>query len=90
MREPGAATRAPRGVTVERETVDLGTPFLRLERTDHLAWCTIDRPRSRNALSPAMYYGVKRAVEWVNARIPSRASPAFQSDQSMLIRSTAP
>jgi enoyl-CoA hydratase len=50
------------------ETVDLGTPFLRLERRDHLAWCTIDRPKSRNALSPAMYYGIKRAVEWVNAR----------------------
>ena len=49
-------------------TVDLGTPFLRLERRAHLAWCTIDRPRSRNALSPAMYYGIKRAVEWVNAR----------------------
>jgi len=50
------------------ETFDLGTPFLRLERRDHLAWCTIDRPKSRNALSPAMYYGIKRAVEWVNAR----------------------
>ncbi len=50
------------------ETVDLGTPFLRLERRDHLAWCTIDRPASRNALSPAMYYGIKRAVEWVNGR----------------------
>jgi enoyl-CoA hydratase/carnithine racemase len=53
---------------VDSETVDLGTPFLRLERRDHLAWCTIDRPGSRNALSPAMYYGIKRAVEWVNAR----------------------
>jgi len=50
------------------EAVDLGTPFLRMERRDHLAWCTIDRPKSRNALSPAMYYGVKRAVQWVNAR----------------------
>jgi|SRR5215468_1629122 len=53
---------------METETVDLGTQFLRLERRDHLAWCTIDRPKSRNALSPAMYYGVKRAVDWVNAR----------------------
>lgn len=33
----------------ERETYDLGTPFLRLERKGHLAWCTIDRPGSRNA-----------------------------------------
>jgi enoyl-CoA hydratase/carnithine racemase len=53
---------------VDTEHIDLGTPFLRLERRDHLAWCTIDRPGSRNALSPAMYYGIKRAVEWVNAR----------------------
>jgi enoyl-CoA hydratase/carnithine racemase len=53
---------------VDPERVDLGTPFLRLERRDHLALCTIDRPKSRNALSPAMYYGIKRAVDWVNAR----------------------
>jgi enoyl-CoA hydratase len=50
----------------ERETYDLGTPFLRLERKAHLAWCTIDRPGSRNALSSAMYFGVKRAVQLVN------------------------
>jgi enoyl-CoA hydratase len=53
---------------MDPETFDLGTPFLRLERRGHIALCTIDRPKSRNALSPAMYYGVKRAVEWVNAR----------------------
>ena len=50
-----------------RETIDLGTPFLRFEREGHLAWCTIDRPGSRNALSAAMYFGVKRAVQLVNA-----------------------
>jgi enoyl-CoA hydratase/carnithine racemase len=49
------------------ERYDLGTPFLRLEREGHLAWCTIDRPASRNALSPAMYFGLKRAVQLVNA-----------------------
>jgi enoyl-CoA hydratase len=48
------------------ESYDLGTPFLRLEREGHLAWCTIDRPSSRNALSSAMYFGVKRAVQIVN------------------------
>jgi len=52
----------------ERETVDLGTPFLRFEREGHLAWCTIDRPGSRNALSAAMYFGIKRAVQLVNRR----------------------
>jgi enoyl-CoA hydratase/carnithine racemase len=51
----------------DQETYDLGTPFLRLERERHLAWCTIDRPGSRNALSAAMYFGVKRAVHIVNA-----------------------
>lgn len=50
----------------EPERYDLGTPFLRLEREGHLAWCTIDRPASRNALSAAMYFGVKRAVQIVN------------------------
>jgi enoyl-CoA hydratase len=50
----------------EPESYDLGTPFLRFERKGHLAWCTIDRPGSRNALSSAMYFGVKRAVQIVN------------------------
>jgi enoyl-CoA hydratase/carnithine racemase len=48
------------------DLIDLGTPFLRLEREGHLAWCTIDRPKSRNALSGAMYYGIKKAVSHVN------------------------
>jgi len=50
-----------------QESHDLGTPFLRFEREGHLAWCTIDRPASRNALSAAMYFGVKRAVQLVSA-----------------------
>jgi enoyl-CoA hydratase len=45
---------------------DLGTPNLRLEREGPIAWCTIDRPAARNALTPAMYYGLKRAVRLVN------------------------
>jgi len=48
------------------ERFDLGTPFLRLEREGHLLWCTIDRPRSRNALSGSMYYGIKKAVQIAN------------------------
>lgn len=50
----------------DAQTQDLGTPFLRLEREGHLAWCTIDRPESRNALSAAMYFGIKQAVRFVN------------------------
>jgi enoyl-CoA hydratase len=45
---------------------DLGTPALRLERHGPIAWCTIDRPSARNALTPAMYFGIKRAVQLVN------------------------
>jgi enoyl-CoA hydratase/carnithine racemase len=47
-------------------TDDLGTPALRLERDGVLGWCVIDRPEARNALTPAMYYGIKRAVHLVN------------------------
>jgi enoyl-CoA hydratase len=46
--------------------VDLGTHALRMERVGSIAWCVIDRPSARNALTPAMYYGVKRAVDLVN------------------------
>jgi enoyl-CoA hydratase/carnithine racemase len=45
---------------------DLGTSGLRLEREGPIAWCVIDRPAARNALTPAMYYGLKRAVRLVN------------------------
>jgi enoyl-CoA hydratase/carnithine racemase len=47
-------------------TEELGTAALRLERDDPIAWCVIDRPSARNALTPAMYYGIKRAVHLVN------------------------
>jgi len=46
---------------------DLGTPNLRLEREGSIAWCIIDRPAARNALTPAMYFGIKRAVQLVNS-----------------------
>ena len=45
---------------------DLGTPHLRLVREGPIAWCVIDRPAARNAFTPAMYYGLKRAVQLVN------------------------
>jgi enoyl-CoA hydratase/carnithine racemase len=47
-------------------TDDLGTSGLRLEREGDIAWCVIDRPAARNAFTPAMYYGLKRAVRLVN------------------------
>ena len=57
----------------------LGTPFLRFERHGSLATVTVDRPETRNALTPAMYFGIRYAVDHVNARRrPGRpaASPA--------------
>jgi len=45
---------------------DLGAAGLRLEREGPVAWCVIDRPEARNALTPAMYFGIKRAVHLVN------------------------
>jgi enoyl-CoA hydratase len=46
---------------------ELGTAMLRLEREGSIAWCVIDRPDARNALTPAMYFGLKRAVHLVNS-----------------------
>jgi enoyl-CoA hydratase len=45
---------------------DLGAAGLRLERDGVIAWCVIDRPAARNAFTPAMYFGLKRAVRLVN------------------------
>ena len=44
----------------------LGTPYLRFERRGSLAVVTVDRPELRNAMSPAMYFGVRYAVDLVN------------------------
>lgn len=43
----------------------LGTPFLRFERHGPLAHLVVDRPEARNALTPAMYFGIRYAVEHV-------------------------
>lgn len=44
----------------------LGTPYLRLERHGPLARCVVDRPRARNALTPAMYFGIRYASNHVD------------------------
>ena len=44
----------------------LGTPFLSLRREPPFAICTIDRPEARNALTPAMYFGIRYAVGRIN------------------------
>lgn len=45
----------------------LGTPFLRFEREGAFAICTLDRPKARNAMTPAMYFGIRYAISRVNA-----------------------
>ena len=45
---------------------DLGAAGLRFEREGSIGWCIIDRPSARNALTPSMYFGVRRAVHLVN------------------------
>jgi len=45
----------------------LGTPFLRFERHGALARCVIDRPEKRNALSAAMYFGIRYAIDRTEA-----------------------
>jgi enoyl-CoA hydratase len=51
----------------EKVANELGAAGLRFEREGPVAWCIIDRPAARNALTPAMYFGIKRAVRLVNS-----------------------
>lgn len=44
----------------------LGTQFLRFERIGAVAHLVVDRPGMRNAMSPAMYFGVRYAIDHVN------------------------
>ena len=59
MTAPGPAARAPDGDW-------LGTPFLRLDRRGSIAVMTVDRPHRRNAMTPAMYFGARYAVDHLN------------------------
>ncbi len=47
-------------------TDNFGAAGLRFERDGAILWCFIDRPEARNAFTPAMYFGIKRAVLAVN------------------------
>ena len=44
----------------------LGTPFLTFKREGPFATCTLDRPAARNAMTPAMYFGIRYAISRVN------------------------
>jgi enoyl-CoA hydratase/carnithine racemase len=56
----GPAPRPPEGDW-------LGTPYLRFERHPPFARVTVDRPEARNALTQAMYFGIRYAVRRVDA-----------------------
>ena len=45
----------------------LGTPYLRFERHPPFARVTVDRQEARNALTQAMYFGIRYAVRLVDA-----------------------
>jgi enoyl-CoA hydratase/carnithine racemase len=46
--------------------MDLGSTYLHWEREGAVAWVTVDRPDRRNAMTPNMYFGVRRAVDRLN------------------------
>jgi enoyl-CoA hydratase/carnithine racemase len=52
---------------------ELGAAGLKFTREGPIAWVAIDRPAARNALTPSMYFGIKRAVRIVNADPELRA-----------------
>src|SRR5215213_9852255 len=56
----GSAPRPPDGDW-------LGTPYLTFKRQGAFAICTLDRPQARNAMTPAMYFGIRYAINRVNA-----------------------
>ncbi|NDJ90066.1 MULTISPECIES: enoyl-CoA hydratase/isomerase family protein [Mycolicibacter] len=45
----------------------LGSPYLKFERDGAFAICTLDRPQARNAMTPAMYFGIRYAISRTNA-----------------------
>ncbi|HEY5844472.1 MAG TPA: enoyl-CoA hydratase/isomerase family protein, partial [Mycobacterium sp.] len=45
----------------------LGTPFLKFDRQGPFGVVTLDRPEARNAMTPAMYFGIRYAIGLVEA-----------------------
>jgi enoyl-CoA hydratase len=56
----------------------LGTPYLTFRRDGPFAIVTLDRPEARNAMTPAMYFGIRYAVARVNA--PNWVHPDLRVD----------
>jgi enoyl-CoA hydratase/carnithine racemase len=45
----------------------LGTPYLTFQREGPFAIVTLNRPEARNAMTPAMYFGIRYAITRVNS-----------------------
>ncbi len=45
----------------------LGTPYLTFRREGPFAIVILDRPAARNAMTPAMYFGIRYAITRVHA-----------------------
>jgi enoyl-CoA hydratase len=52
---------------------ELGSQFLHWEQRESVGWVRIDRPDRRNAFTSNMYFGIRRAVDRVNASPKLRA-----------------
>ena len=52
--------------TARRRLAGHAVPAVRAARA-RSAWCTLDRPEARNAMTPAMYFGIRYAVSHVDA-----------------------
>lgn len=61
-------------------TDDLGSRYLRFERRGSVGWCIVDRLDARNALTPAMYFGIRNAVALVHQSSSLRALVITGSD----------
>ena len=75
---------------------ELGAAGLRFEREGVVAWCVIDRPQARNAFTPAMYFGIKRAVgivneirTWPRSSSPARVTSSLRAGTSAGVRTRA-
>lgn len=63
MTPTGPSTDAPRPPDGDW----LGTPYLKFTREGPFGVCRLDRPEARNAMTPAMYFGIRYAVRHVDA-----------------------
>src|ERR1700720_1838040 len=72
----GSAPRPPDGDW-------LGTPYLTFKREGAFAICTLDRPQARNAMTPAMYFGIRYAISRVNAGTAPAARPSTGTGEGL-------